>query len=664
MPLRLSPRRRRCGDAPRRRSATTSSSAPPVPARGATASSSRSRMARRVAPTAPASGSACESPTGARRRRRASTPSPTDSAQPRPSHVEELDCLVDEDVRSTSTASACRLNGSSALVTAAAPARGRRRRAPRQRCHDARRRGRRQRGAGRRRLSWPGDEHALRQAIRQGLAALELDAYRDVALVYAPGAGDDVAAVVVDHCERLRFRFAVIDAPRSVSRRLGAAPAQRIADTHARRLLLPMDRRRRPVRPGTGSWCRRADTCSASMPARTPSAASSRRRPTRCCTAPSASSATSANRRSTTSNRRGVNVIRDFPDRGIRVWGARTLSADSQWKYVSVRRLFIFLERSIYEGTQWVVFEPNDERLWGRVDRHHPPLPPRPVALGSAAGRTEEEAFFVTCDRTTMTEDDILNGRLICEIGVAPLRPAELLALRICLAHREDRAVRRSAREASLVRQARLAGRARSATACGGWAAGPARTTRSRCASLDRAVELGCNFFDTRWATATATASGCSASWSRRTPTSGSTPPPRCRPRTGAGRAGAARALDDVFPADHIRAVRRDEPGEPRACERSTSAVPRLGGRLGRRRPLAAGRWTTSSAQGLVGAVGISVNRWEPWNGVRAVQTGADRRRAGDLQHLRPGAGGRAVPRLPRARTSPSSRACRSTKGR
>ena len=66
-------------------------------------------------------------------------------------------------------------------------------------------------------------------------------------------------------------------------------------------------------------------------------------------------------------NPRGVNAIRQFPGRGIRVWGARTLSSNSLWKYVSVRRLFIFLERSIYEGTQWVVFEPNDEKLWERV---------------------------------------------------------------------------------------------------------------------------------------------------------------------------------------------------------------------------------------------------------------------------------------------------------
>ena len=71
----------------------------------------------------------------------------------------------------------------------------------------------------------------------------------------------------------------------------------------------------------------------------------------------------------------GVNAIRQFPGRGIRVWGARTLTSNALWKYVSVRRLFIFLERSIYEGTQWVVFEPNDDRAVGARDRHDPPVP-------------------------------------------------------------------------------------------------------------------------------------------------------------------------------------------------------------------------------------------------------------------------------------------------
>ena len=95
------------------------------------------------------------------------------------------------------------------------------------------------------------------------------------------------------------------------------------------------------------------------------------------------------------------------------------------------RRLFIFLERSIYEGTQWVVFEPNDERLWASVKDAIRLFLRSQWRGGALFGRTEEEAFFISCDRTTMSRDDILSGRLICEIGIAPVRPAEFVIFRI-----------------------------------------------------------------------------------------------------------------------------------------------------------------------------------------------------------------------------------------
>ncbi|HEX5838043.1 MAG TPA: phage tail sheath C-terminal domain-containing protein [Anaerolineales bacterium] len=131
-------------------------------------------------------------------------------------------------------------------------------------------------------------------------------------------------------------------------------------------------------------------------------------------------------------NPRGVNCIRDFrPDgRSIRVWGARTMSSDGQWKYVNVRRLFLFVEESIDEGTQWVVFEPNDEPLWDRVRRSITNFLVTIWRNGALMGATQEEAFFVKCDRTTMTQDDIDNGRLICYIGLAPVKPAEFVIFR------------------------------------------------------------------------------------------------------------------------------------------------------------------------------------------------------------------------------------------
>jgi phage tail sheath protein FI len=130
-------------------------------------------------------------------------------------------------------------------------------------------------------------------------------------------------------------------------------------------------------------------------------------------------------------NPKGINCIRAFPGRGILVWGARTTASDALWKYVNVRRLLLYIEESIDEGTQWVVFEPNSEKLWGRVRATITEFLTRVWKDGALMGTKVEEAFFVKCDRTTMTQDDIDNGRLICVIGVAPVKPAEFVIFRI-----------------------------------------------------------------------------------------------------------------------------------------------------------------------------------------------------------------------------------------
>ena len=129
----------------------------------------------------------------------------------------------------------------------------------------------------------------------------------------------------------------------------------------------------------------------------------------------------------------GVNVIRDFRavGRGVRVWSARTMSDDTEWKYVSVRRLLIFLEQSIDKGIQWVVFEPNDESTWASVRRSVVGFLDGQWRAGAFAGNAPDEAYFVECDRTTMTQDDVDEGRLVCVVGVAPVRPAEFVILRI-----------------------------------------------------------------------------------------------------------------------------------------------------------------------------------------------------------------------------------------
>ncbi len=130
-------------------------------------------------------------------------------------------------------------------------------------------------------------------------------------------------------------------------------------------------------------------------------------------------------------NPEGINALRFFEGRGNRVWGARTISSDPEWKYVNVRRLFIYLEHSIDKGTQWAVFEPNNERLWANIRETIENFLLVQWKNGALLGDKPEDAFFVRCDRTTMTQNDLDNGRLICLIGVAPVYPAEFVIFRI-----------------------------------------------------------------------------------------------------------------------------------------------------------------------------------------------------------------------------------------
>ncbi len=127
----------------------------------------------------------------------------------------------------------------------------------------------------------------------------------------------------------------------------------------------------------------------------------------------------------------GINCIRSFPAKRVRVWGSRTISADPEWKYVNVRRLLLFIEKSIDRGTRWAVFEPNDEKLWANVRASIAGFLSELWREGMLMGARPEEAFFVKCDRTTMTQDDVDKGRLICLIGVAAIKPAEFVIFRI-----------------------------------------------------------------------------------------------------------------------------------------------------------------------------------------------------------------------------------------
>jgi phage tail sheath protein FI len=274
-----------------------------------------------------------------------------------------------------------------------------------------------------------GDPQASR-AAKQGLAALELDPYRDVALVYSPNVPKDIALKIISHCERMRFRFAVIDSPKGQNNPSALDPRSNLTDSSYAAFYYP--------------WILTSDPATGARKlippgghvlgvyARTDSDRGVFKAPANEIARGALSLEFDINDATQDDlNPKGVNVIRSFPGRGIRVWGARTITSDALWKYVSVRRLFIFLERSIYEGTQWVVFEPNDPRLWARVTDTIRLFLRAQWRGGALFGRTEEQAFFITCNETVMSQDDILNGRLVCEIGIAPVRPAEFVIFRV-----------------------------------------------------------------------------------------------------------------------------------------------------------------------------------------------------------------------------------------
>lgn len=130
-------------------------------------------------------------------------------------------------------------------------------------------------------------------------------------------------------------------------------------------------------------------------------------------------------------NPEGINCFRYFEGRGMRLWGARTISSDPEWKYVSLRRYFAFVERSIDKGTQWAVFEPNGPVLWANVRRTIEDFLRSQWENGALLGDKAEKSFFVKCDRSTMSQNDLDNGRLICLVGLAVVNPAEFVIFRI-----------------------------------------------------------------------------------------------------------------------------------------------------------------------------------------------------------------------------------------
>jgi phage tail sheath protein FI len=130
-------------------------------------------------------------------------------------------------------------------------------------------------------------------------------------------------------------------------------------------------------------------------------------------------------------NKNGINCIRAFPGRGIRIWGARTLSSDPEWRYINVRRLFNFISESITVGTQWSVFEPNDQFLWNSLSISVSSFLRNVWRTGALFGATPEEAFYVKCDAETNPPESVDAGMVVCEVGIAPVKPAEFVIFRL-----------------------------------------------------------------------------------------------------------------------------------------------------------------------------------------------------------------------------------------
>jgi phage tail sheath protein FI len=274
-----------------------------------------------------------------------------------------------------------------------------------------------------------------------GLGAMaEID---DLAIVATPDTvtlqdAEQETAVsnLIGHCERLRYRIAVVDPPSESSISEVRTFRSKFDSSYAA-LYYPWLRIVDPSRkPDPGGPTPMIDVppsgAVAGIYARTDITRGVHKAPANEVVRGMSSFVTNVTYdRQSVLNPEGINALRFFEGRSNRVWGARTMSSDPEWKYVNVRRLFIYLEHSIDRATQWAVFEPNNERLWGSIRQSVEDFLITAWRDGALMGTKPEEAFFVRCDRTTMTQNDLDNGRMICLIGVAPTYPAEFVIFRI-----------------------------------------------------------------------------------------------------------------------------------------------------------------------------------------------------------------------------------------
>lgn len=253
----------------------------------------------------------------------------------------------------------------------------------------------------------------------------------EVSIMAVPGVTDpQVQLTLVAHCELMKNRFAILDVPRDKKTVDEVLSYRNFFDSEFAAMYHPWVKVLDPLTkntiaiPPSGS--------AAGVYARTDNSRGVHKAPANeivsACVGLDCNYTTGEQ---DILNPKGVNLIRSFTGQGIRIWGARTVSSNALWRYINVRRLFIFIEESIRTSTNWVVFEPNDQLLWLRVRRTIEIFLGDVWRTGALAGATEDEAFFVDIGPNTMTQGDIDAGRLICVIGVAPTKPAEFVIFRI-----------------------------------------------------------------------------------------------------------------------------------------------------------------------------------------------------------------------------------------
>jgi hypothetical protein len=298
-------------------------------------------------------------------------------------------------------------------------------------------------------------------AKRRGLGGLE--ALDDVTMVACPdlmsaylrGNIDEVGVqaiqqAMLDHCARMKYRFAILDAPPK-------APAKPIASTeslqpHMMNAQEVEEWRYKKVKYDSKygalyyPWIQISDPLSdtgaklqippcghmAGIYARTDSERGVHKAPANEIVRGALDLEINVTKGEQDGlNPKGINCIRSFPGRGVRVWGARTLSDDPAWRYINVRRLFNYVEASIENSTQWVVFEPNDSTLWAKVRRDVSSFLRTVWLSGALFGNTPEEAFYVRCDESLNPPEIRDLGQMIVEIGLAPVKPAEFVIFRI-----------------------------------------------------------------------------------------------------------------------------------------------------------------------------------------------------------------------------------------